>query len=338
MRNHKNAYLWPVMLALGALPLMFPVSGAALSQGSFDRTLTVTGPVQLNVMTGAGDIRVRTGAASQVHVYGIIRASNGWIFSTGDAQSKIRELEAHPPIVQEGNFIRIGDITDPALRRNVSISYQIETPVQTQLTASSGSGDVTATGIQGPVKATSGSGNVQVSNVSDVLTASTGSGDVQANSIGGEVHLSSGSGDIRALEVGSPFYVSTGSGSVRLIESGSGAGSASSGGKVSTGSGSVQVSGVSGPLRVGTGSGDITAQGRATGDWSLETGSGTLIVRLPEHAAFNLDAHTDSGRILTPHLSITIQGSVGKGELRGRVGSGGPLVKLRTGSGDIEVQ
>jgi hypothetical protein len=337
MRNRMSLRLRLVMVALVLGSMSISMTGWS-AQGSFERTLAVTGPVQLSVETGAGDITIRPGSASHVHVYGTIKATNGWVFSSGDAQEKVKQLENHPPITQEGNFIRIGNISDPALRHNVSISYQIETPAETQLTAASGSGDVTASGVHGPVKATSGSGDVRISDIGDELTASTGSGDVQANSIRGEVHLTSGSGDIRALEVGSPFYVRTGSGSVRLIESSSQGDASSSGGKVSTGSGSIQVSGVSGPLGVVTGSGDVTVQGSATGDWNLGTGSGTVVVHLPEHFSFNLDAHTDSGRILAPHLSITLQGSIGKGELRGRVGSGGPLVKLRTGSGDIQVE
>jgi Toastrack DUF4097 len=308
---------------------------AAREQGSFDRSLHVTGPVELEVSTGSGDITARSGSGSVVHVHATIRANNGWFFGSSDAEGKIRQLEANPPVIQEGNYIRIGHIEDPELRRGVSISYEIEAPQQTQLKASSGSGDVTADGFRGPVTASSGSGDVRASDIGDELSASTGSGDVRVDSVRGEVHISTGSGGIQATGIAGRFYLSTGSGDVRLTEAADGADSA--GGKVSTGSGSVQVAGVNGSLRIGTGSGDITAQGRATGDWSLGTGSGTVVVRLPAQASFNIDAHTDSGRILT-HRSVTVQGTFPKGTLRGVVGRGGPLVKLRTGSGDIQIE
>jgi hypothetical protein len=308
---------------------------AASEQGSFDRSLTVTGPVELSVTTGSGDIVARSGSASVVRVNATIRATNSWFFGSSDAEAKIRQLETHPPIDQEGNYIRIGHIEDPELRRGVSITYRIEAPAQTQLTASSGSGDVTTEGFRGPVKASSGSGDVRASDIGDELSASTGSGDVRIESVHGNVHISTGSGGIQAMGITGSFYLSTGSGDIRLTEVEAGAGSA--GGKVSTGSGSVQVSGINGSVRIGTGSGDITAQGRATGDWSLETGSGTVVVRLPSQASFNLDAHTDSGEIHT-RRSVTMQGTFGKGTLRGTVGSGGPLVRLRTGSGDIEIE
>jgi hypothetical protein len=322
----RIAVLLLILFAFAAVSLY-----AASEEGTFDRSLAVTGPVELEVMTGSGDITVRAGSTSAVHVHGVIKASNG--FFSGDAEAKIRRLESNPPILQQGNYIRIGHIEDPELRRGVSISYEIETPAQTQLKASSGSGDLTVGAIHGPVKASSGSGDLRISDVDDELSASTGSGDIHADSIRGEINVSTGSGDIQAMNIAGPFYLNTGSGSITLTESG---GVRGSGGKASTGSGSIRISGVSGPLRAGTGSGDITAQGRASGDWSLDTGSGTLVVRLPTDASFDLDAHTDSGRIIT-HRSVTIQGTFGKGTMRGTVGHGGPVVKLRTGSGDIQI-
>lgn len=324
------------LLALAAC-IAAASAGRAAEQGSFDRTLSVTGPVELNVSTGSGDIVARLGSGSEVRVHATIRANNGWFFGSGDAEAKIRHLETNPPIVQEGNYIRIGHIEDPELRRGVSISYQVEAPPQTQLTAASGSGDVTADGFHGPVKASSGSGDVRIADVGDELSASTGSGDIHVASVHGDVHVSTGSGGIQATAITGGFSLSTGSGDIRLSETEGNAGADSAGGKVSTGSGSIQVSGVNGPLRIGTGSGDITAQGRATGDWSLDTGSGTIVVRLPAQASFNIDAHTDSGGIHT-RRSVTMQGTFGKGTLRGTVGGGGPLIKLRTGSGDIDIQ
>jgi hypothetical protein len=321
------------------LILLVSACGASLcvarEQGSFDRSLHVTGPVELDVSTGSGDITARSGSASVVHVHATIRANNGWFFGSSDAEGKIRQLEANPPIVQEGNYIRIGHIEDPELRRGVSISYEIEAPQQTQLKASSGSGDVVTDGFRGPVTASSGSGDVRASDIGDELSAATGSGDVHADSVRGEVHIITGSGGIQAMAISGPFDLRTGSGDIRLTEASTGADSA--GGKVNTGSGSIQVTGVNGSLWTETGSGDITAQGRATGDWSLRTGSGTVVVRLPAQASFDLDAHTDSGSIHT-NRSVTVQGTIPKGTLRGVVGRGGALVKLRTGSGDIEIE
>src|SRR5262245_60509787 len=74
--------------------------------GSFERTLKVTGPVDINVTTGSGRIQVRTGTGNRVRVVGSIRASGDWW--TGErAEEQIRRLETDPPVEQSGNSIRI---------------------------------------------------------------------------------------------------------------------------------------------------------------------------------------------------------------------------------------
>ena len=315
-----------IVLALGPLAV-----GLQAAEGSFDRTLRVTGPVELEVTTGSGNIQVRTGDSASVHVHGIIKTSGNWGFGSTGAEEKVRRLEANPPIMQDGNFIRIGRIEDRELRRNVSVSYELSVPAHTQAKAEAGSGNVSLEGIDGPARAESGSGNVTAENIGNELSASSGSGDIHLNSIKGSVHGSTGSGTIRATSIAGAFLLSTGSGDVRLGEIAEG------GGKVSTGSGNVEVTGVRGSLRVSAGSGNITAEGEPAGDWTLHSGSGEITLRLPAKASFDLDAHTDSGQIHFQR-TITSQGTMAKGTLRGRVGSGGSRIEVRTGSGDIRIE
>lgn len=327
----KLNWLFPV-LVLALMPAAIRAAGFdAQGRGSFDRTLDVTGPVELEVSTGSGNITVQPGSSRAVHVHAVIKPNHNWFFGHSEnADEAIRQLEQNPPILQDGNFIRIGQITDPNLRRSVSIDYVIETPPSTQVKASSGSGDVAVGGVHGPVKAVTGSGDLKMSDIQSDVTATTGSGDIQAQSVKGEAHFRTGSGSVRASGLGGAFYVSTGSGDVTVQDNNAGSGS------VSTGSGDVRLSGVNGSLRVGTGSGDITAQGSATGDWSLHSGSGGVIVRLPGDANFNIDAHADSGRVIT-HRSVSVQGTMKRGSLVGVVGKGGPELRVRTGSGDIQI-
>ena len=78
-----------------------------------------------------------------------------------------------------GTSIRIGHIEDPELRRNISISYELEVPSETRLTSKTGSGNLNITGIQGPLKADTGSGSVKISNIGNELEAESGSGDIE---------------------------------------------------------------------------------------------------------------------------------------------------------------
>ncbi len=69
----------------------------------------------------------------------------------------------------------------------------------------------------------------------------------------------------------------------------------------------------------------------------LHAGSGEVTLRLPSQAGFDLVAHTSSGEVRSD-LPITVQGSLGHGELRGKVRGGGVRVEVSTGSGDIHIE
>lgn len=187
--------------------------------GSFDRTLRVSGPVDLEVATNSGHIAVRPGNANNIHVHAIISASD-WDL-TG-AEQRAREIEANPPVFQTGNSIRIERLSDLS-DRHLSISYEIETPAQTTLRASTGSGGATIEGIQGPVTARTGSGGVRISDVAAEVHADTGSGGIELNNIKGPVVANAGSGGIRGNNLMAEVRARTGSGGVRLqLSSGEG--------------------------------------------------------------------------------------------------------------------
>lgn len=332
MTTHRRP--WPaIALALAVLPTALAVSAcAATATGSFARILSVAGPVELEVTTGSGDITVRTGDASSVQVKGIIRVGSSWGGLLGASpEEKVRRLEANPPIVQAGNVIRIGRIEDEELRRNVSISYEIVTPVETRLRSETGSGDQVIDGLRGPVKAETGSGSLKLSRIGGEVRANTGSGDVELTAINGSVSADTGSGSIQALGIAGAFTGDTGSGDVHLQQTAPGPV------KVDTGSGNVELSGVRGPVVVDTGSGDITVAGQPGGEWKLEAGSGNITVRVPAQAAFDLHVQTDSGRITLDH-PVTVQGVIGRTEVRGKVQGGGVLIEVKTGSGNIRVE
>ncbi len=317
-----NACAIATMVCFQVLP------AAAASEGSFQRTLQVTGPVHMDLTTGSGNVEVRTGNSSQVRVTGHIRATE-WF--GGNAEEKIKRLEANPPIQQSGNDIRIGHIDDPELRHNISISYEVSVPAETELRVESGSGNQTVEGIRGPLEVSAGSGGLKISGIGDRVHAETGSGDIEIDRVKGNVHAKTGSGSIRADEIAGGFEADTGSGHIRLQQTAPGSV------RVDTGSGGMELRGVRGSLDAKAGSGTIEAEGSPTGAWNLHTGSGTVQLKIPSNAAFDLAAHTSSGSISVdqPH---TVQGSVGRKEIRGRVGGGGVPVDVETGSGDIQIQ
>jgi DUF4097 and DUF4098 domain-containing protein YvlB len=279
-------------LALGAATLLLTslADAAPQTQGSFERSLTVGNTPNITVQTGAGNITVTPGTDSTVRIHGMLASSR---FASSDVAERIRRIEQNPPIEQRGSTIVVGRFADRDVARNISISYELTVPANTQ------------------VKSTAGSGNVRIESIGGPVTASTGSGNVTVLRTGGEIAVTTGSGGVEIDSTG---------GSVRA----------------STGSGTIHVTGVSGSLSASTGSGNIRGTGTPRGAWELSTGSGNIDLDLPDNGAFTLDAHTGSGSIDTTQ-PITLSGRIDRATLRGAVRGGGPLVKIRTGSGSIRL-
>jgi hypothetical protein len=299
--------------------------------GSFERTLSVDGHVDLDIATGSGWIHVNPGTDRQVKVVARIEARDHLVLWDGlTAAERVKRLEANPPVEQNGGSIRIGDVGDPDLRRNVRISYELIVPVDTRLRARTGSGDQTIDAIRGPVEARAGSGTIRIGRIDERAIVSTGSGDIELRGAAG-LEARAGSGSIRAHELTGAVSARTGSGRVTINRTGPGPI------EVGTGSGTITVTGADGELRARTGSGDITVEGRPSQDWHVRAGSGDVSLRVPQEAAFELDARTGSGGIDSVH-PVETYGALSRRQLRGRVRGGGPRLDVTTASGSIQVR
>jgi DUF4097 and DUF4098 domain-containing protein YvlB len=311
-----------LLVCLQALP------AAASAEGAFQRTLTVTGPANIDLTTGSGSVHVRTGNSSQVEIDAHIKVTN-WF--GGDGEQKVREIQQNFPIQQSGNNIRIGHSSDSELFHNVSISYDLVVPPETQLRSQTGSGHQTIEGLQREIEIETGSGGLTISDIGNRVKAETGSGDVEIRGVKGNVRARTGSGSIHATDIGGGFEGNTGSGHITLDQTAPGAV------RAETGSGGMELRGVKGSLEATAGSGTITAEGDPTGSWTVHSGSGGIHLKLTSAVGFDLDARTSSGSISVSQ-PVTVQGTMGKRELRGKVNGGGIPVQVETGSGNIEIQ
>ncbi|HLK52391.1 MAG TPA: DUF4097 family beta strand repeat-containing protein [Candidatus Angelobacter sp.] len=326
MKSLKALTLVITLTGLVALPLQ------AATTGHFEKTLQVSGTVELEVTSGSGNITVHQGGAGSVYVSAKIHGNTGsWLFGGGNIEERIHRIEQNPPVVQQGNSIRIGKIEDRELTRNISIDYDVTVPAQTRLNSSSGSGDLTISGLELPLTAKTGSGNVTVERVSADSRVSSGSGDLTINSVKGILYAQTGSGNIRADGIAGDAFVDTGSGDIQVRQSAGGSV------KAQTGSGNIKLQGIKGGLRADAGSGNIQAEGEPTADWRLGAGSGNVTLRVPSQASFNIDARTSSGTLKINH-PVTTQGTMARNHIQGKIGNGGVLLDVHTGSGDIEVE
>lgn len=294
-----------------ALVLVLGSTGAcATVHGSFQRSPRVSGPAFLEVETGSGDVTVLTGPPGQVSIVGRITATSSWF--GGGREEDVRAIEKSPPLRQDGNSIRL----DRVPQDNVSIDYEITVPPDTRLRSDTGSGTHRVRGVRGGLALVSGSGDIRLDDVGGGVKAVTGSGDVRAVHLAGGLDARTGSGDIEV--------VMSGPGDVRAA----------------TGSGDAAIRGVDGSVAVDTGSGEVEVEGYPRAAWKVDTSSGDVRLRLPAGIGFEVDLATSSGDIEVGRpVQTVVQGRVSRDEdhVTGRVGAGGSMVQVSTGSGDVSV-
>ena len=315
-------------LAVAAAVLLQAGCMVGHSESSFSRTLKVDGPVRLEVFTGSGRIVVRNGSPGEVHISGVVRA--GGLFGRSSSRWA-SEIASNPPIDQSGNLVRLGASRGNMGWGNISISYTVETPADTEVSAKTGSGEIQVTGLREEVGITMGSGSARLDDLGDNVSVQMGSGRLEASRIEGSLNFHSGSGQLTIRDVKQDVRGGAGSGSIEVDRVR---------GRVSiqSSSGPIRVSGATDDVRVSTGSGRLEVQGNPAGNafWDLGAASGQITLVVPGSASFALTAQTSSGDVRVD-MPISIEEQTRK-YLRARIGDGRAHVNLQTGSGNIRIE
>lgn len=246
-------------LCLAMAALAFAALPALANEARFERSLTVSGHVELTVNTGSGYIHLTKGSGNQIHIVGKVHSN--W----GEGGDQVREIAANPPIEQTGNIVRIGARHENY--RHVSIDYDIEAPADSFLDASSGSGDVKDEGVGEHAKLSTGSGSIHATGLQGGFQVNTGSGDIYAEQTGeGDVKAQTGSGTIELKDVHGGLRAGTGSGDIKVD------GAPAADWKLETGSGSIELwpGSTSFTLDASTGSGSVHSDPEMTVQGSFD--------------------------------------------------------------------
>ncbi|MGH9606653.1 MAG: DUF4097 family beta strand repeat-containing protein [Terracidiphilus sp.] len=221
MRTQLKCAAMAAALALAALPAM-------AAEATFTRTLTVSGPIELTVATGAGAIHITQGSANVIQIFG--RVHSFW----GADDSEVQQIASHPPIEQTGGIVRIGQNLDSL--HNIAIDYEIQAPANTFLNATTGAGSLTDDGVGQNARLHSGSGSIRATGLHGSFTLETGSGSIYAEQTGeGDVRAHTGSGSIDLHDIHGGLSAQTGSGSIHA------AGDPDAPWNLHTGAGSIEI-------------------------------------------------------------------------------------------------
>ena len=286
-------------LTVGLL-FVWPLSAHAKIERTVEKTFAVQPGATLKVETQGGDVTVRPGADDEVRIVArqTIRAK-----SEAEADALLEKLEL--VFSQEGEAVRA---SARYASRGAGSGFGSWPPVSVDF-------EITVPTTINPVLRTSG-GDVRVGDVTGRVDVRTSGGDVELGRIDGVVKAGTSGGDIDLMQA---------TGEADLHTSG----------------GDIEIDAVINVVNASTSGGDISATfaGPFKGDCSFSTSGGDVEVKVVADAAFQLDASTGGGKIKAKGLALTIErGGVGQSRLGGTVNGGGPLLKLRTSGGDIEIE
>jgi hypothetical protein len=160
-----------------------------------------------------------------------------------------------------------------------------------------------------------GDGGVDVEPISGKVAIFTGDGHIAAQGLRGDIRLHTSDGSIRAEGLEGRLHADTGDGHM-------------------------DVRGRFDALDLRTGDGHIEAdveRGSKVGEaWSLRSGDGGIVLRVPDDLAADLEAHTGDGHIELDS-PVTVSGTISRSEVRGKLGAGGAPLRLQTGDGSIRL-
>ncbi|MGB8580033.1 MAG: DUF4097 family beta strand repeat-containing protein [Candidatus Sulfotelmatobacter sp.] len=202
-----------------------------------------------------------------------------------------------------------------------------------------GGGSIKVHHANGMITAETGGGSIEIMSATQGASIETGGGGIEVRQCSGKVKAETGGGNIDLGDIGGAAEIETGGGTIHL---------ASAKGHVhaQTGGGGIELYGVP-SARVETGAGGIVVKFVKTGapasDSKLETSAGDITVYIAPDVALSVRASVDlgNGHHITsefPDIHIASEGDKwGPRTLNaeGNLNGGGPVLKVRTTTGDI---
>jgi len=184
-------------------------------EATFERSLTVDGPVQLDIAIDNGAVLIQRGTEGAVQIRGILRARRSFL-GWGDAEDRIHWMQANPPVSQNGNSIHVGFTNEWWQARGITVLFEILTPADTRVSAHTDSGDIRVRDVRGPVSCDADSGSIEISGVESDVRASADSGSIRIQQVRGSVYAEADSGSVTAFEIAGRIDAAADSGEIRL--------------------------------------------------------------------------------------------------------------------------
>ncbi len=354
LRILNRLFAWIFLAALAAVPQPAQAGRDVLRERS-SRSMDATGVRSVRAENRHGDVTATPSPDGKIHVTAVKVVRSG---SRAESERMARDLGVEiltgaDEVAVKVRYpsrrsIRIGfwDLFSDFQVPSAEIRLELQVPRGVTLAVRNSSGDIRTEGLAGPQELDAASGDVRVFDASGPVRVGTSSGDVEARRVAalriqtasgdvdvtdarGPADLRASSGDVTVNDARDSLRLATVSGDVTVRGAGRGV-------AVATTSGEVVLRGARGRVEVTASSGSVEAAVEALAGASITTGSGDIVLRLASGLGARLELQTSNGSLqMDAPIQVT---SLSRRRVEGTLGAGGPLVALRSASGDIHVR
>lgn len=320
--------------------------------------MPLAGAAQIRVVNGRGDITVTASPDNQAH--GFVHKN---VRSDSDSSAERINQSTQPKFLQQGG-VWVLDLTGGDYR-NGRFNLDLQLPRNAALALSTRFGNIAVTGIKANVDCSSDHGDISAEQIGGDASLRLRGGKLTARNISGNVTVDGGRdttiadiggtlsmtgsfpGEVQVSHVAKPVHFSTSRTNLEF---------ARLDGDLNMELDSMRASGVYGPFTLTTRSktvrledlsGDVHIQdSNATveirpklplGNLDVSNSRGEIDLNLPGSASFQLDARSNGGEVESD-FNVRVDNSGNTATAQGTVGRGGPLVKLKSDHGTIQVK
>ncbi len=210
------------------------------------------------------------------------------------------------------------------------VRYEIEVPTQTALDIDTSGGKIAIERIGARSRLNTSGGGISVHDLVGDLEADTSGGPISLRDVKGRMRVQTSGGGIEGANLEGQLSAETSGGSIELERVAGDIDATSSGG-------GIHIIDAGGQVKAETSGGGIEAsfaRGNSRGG-SLETSGGGIEVALDPEVGFEIDAQ---GSYVKTDLPVRIVGEVSRRSLRGSLGKGGEMLRLRTSGGGVRIK
>jgi DUF4097 and DUF4098 domain-containing protein YvlB len=303
-------------IASACLLAAFTASASAKIERDVEKTFQVQPGVHINVSTAGGEIRIESSNDPVVKI-----VAKEHIRAGSDAEADIMLQKLDLKLEQNGNEVNATATYESSMGFHfgswppVQVDFIVTVPASASADLKTSGGDIIVGDLEGAVRAHTSGGDVKLGSIGGNIDASTSGGNVVLGEGRSSVRLSTSGGNVSAKHLVGPSDLRTSGGDIK-------------------------VDSVENTLKAETSGGDVKAgfDGELKGYCYLSTSGGQVKASVGKQFGFHLDAATSGGEVEASGLTITIDhGGMGRSSLAGLVNGGGPVLKLRSSGGDIEV-